>query len=160
MYCIGCHSGIGATTDSSFVYPRKFDSNESFQNGWYHWSQKPSGFKDIIEPKLPNGDGEYETYLRVNGAGDEFRTNDEVIEKFFNEDGSLKMEEIEKMRSDISHLINPSQERALNLNKAYKIIVDEQSFIYGRDAHVKPLYDTVHKEVTIGESTGIEAFTR
>lgn len=160
MYCIGCHSGIGATTDSSFVYPRKFDGNTSFQNGWYHWSQNASGFKDIAEPKLPNGDGEYETYLRVNGAGDEFRTNDEVIEKFFNEDGSLKMGEIEKMRTDISHLINPSQERALNLNKAYKIIVDEQSFIYGRDAHVKPLDNTVHKEVTIGESTEIQVFTR
>jgi len=160
MYCVGCHSGIGATTDSTFAFKRKFLGNINMQNGWYHWTQKPDGFKNIPEPKLPNGEGEYETYLKVNGAGDEFRTNDEVINKFFETNGSLKMSEIEKMRTDISHLINPSQDRALNLNKAYKVIVDEQSFIYGRDAHVKPLDDTVHKEVIIGESTEIKAFTR
>jgi hypothetical protein len=42
------------------------------------------------------------------------------------------------------------------LNKAYKIIVDEQSYIYGRDAHVKPSTN-VHQEVKIDQKTGLEA---
>jgi hypothetical protein len=160
MYCIGCHSGIGAIADSTFVFQRKLE-NDAFQNGWYHWSQKLNAFKDMKEPTLPNGDGEYETYLRLNGAGDEFRANSEVIEKFFNEDGTLKQSEIETMRDDISRLIIPSINRAIALNKAYKVIVNEQSFIYGRDTHVKPLNDTVHQEVIPGESTGIEeVFTK
>jgi hypothetical protein len=160
MYCIGCHSGIGATTDSTFAFKRKFDGNVSLQDGWYHWKQKVDGFTNIPEPKLPNGDGEYETYLRVNGAGDEFRANDEVKEKFFETNGTLKISEIEKMRANISYLVNPSVERAIKLNKAYKIIVDEQSFIYGRDTLLQPVANTVHKEVTIGESTEIQPFTR
>lgn len=155
MYCIGCHSGIGAIVDSTFVFQRKLDTN-AFQKGWYHWSQKINAFKNMKEPLLPNGDGEYETYLRLNGAGDEFRANTEVMDKFFNEDGTLKTIEIETMRNDISHLIIPSVERAISLNKAYKVIVDEQSYIYGRDAHINPLHETVHETVTIGESTGIE----
>lgn len=46
--CIGCHGGIGATTDSSFALARKFDST-TFQEGWHHWTQKD--LKDVNEPK-------------------------------------------------------------------------------------------------------------
>ena len=39
-------------------------------------------------------------------------------------------------------LIAPSRDRALTLtltlNKAYRVIVDEQSFVFGRDATVTP----------------------
>ena len=143
LYCIGCHSGIGAIADSTFVFPRKFDHNEK-QKGWYHWSQY--GMKDVKEPQFADGRYEYQLYLEANGAGDEFRSNEEVMTKFFDENGSLIPEEAVKIETDISYLLFPSAARALELNKAYKIIVDEQSFVYGRDAHVKPLLN-VQREV-------------
>jgi len=151
LLCIGCHASLGALADSTFVYQRKFEYG-TFQNGWYHWSQK--GLKGVKEPKTPDGRHEYTLYLKENRAGDEFRANDEVINKFFNAEGTIKDTEVKKLRKDITHLIFPSQKRALMLNKAYKVIVDEQSFIYGRDATVKPVKN-VHKELKADESTGI-----
>jgi len=152
LLCIGCHASLGALADSTFVFQRKFDYN-SFQHGWFHWSQ--SGLKGIKEPKTPDGRDEYTLYLKENGAGDEFRENDEVMKKFFNKDGTLKDDEVQKLKTDITHLIFPSQKRALKLNKAYKVIVDEQSFIYGRDATIKPVKN-VHKDVKEEQSTGVK----
>ena len=155
QYCIGCHSGIGAITDSTFVFQRKFeDINKSF--GWYHWSKDSNGLVGISEPKTSDGRDEYELYLKQNHAGDEFRDNDEVIEKFFDENGELKQDQLDIVKTNIAHLLYPSTQRALKLNKAYKVIVDEQSFIYGRDTHIKPISNT-YEEVEIGASTGIEA---
>ena len=151
LFCIGCHASLGALADSTFVYQRKFEHG-SFQNGWSHWTQK--GLKGIAQPKTPDGRDEYTLYLKENGAGDEFRENDEVIKKFFDVNGTLKMSEANKLNKDMTHLIFPSLARALKLNKAYKVIVDEQSFIYGRDATVKPVKN-VHKELKEDESTGI-----
>jgi len=73
-------------------------------------------------------------------------------------DNNLKEEEIKKLNNDITHLIYPSTQRALELNKAYKVIVDEQSYIYGRDANVKPV-ENVHKEVELGQPTHVERVT-
>lgn len=153
LYCIGCHSGIGAIADSTFVFQRKFDHNATMQ-GWYHWSQDAKGLTGIKEPKANDGRQEYQLYLETNGAGDEFRSNDEVMEKFFNEDGSLNTEESQKIATDISYLLLPSVQRALELNKAYKVIVEEQSYIYGRDAHVKPI-ENVYKDIDIQSNSGI-----
>lgn len=108
------------------------------------------------EPKTKDGRDEYTLYLELNNAGDEFRANDEVINKFFDANGSLKYREADKVKSDISHLRYPSVSRAKILNKAYKVIVEEQSFIYGRDAHVKPV-ENVYKEQVIDQSTQIKA---
>ena len=178
LFCIGCHNNIGVIADSTFVFQRKLGSN-SFQKGWYHWTQK--GLKGITDKLLKNGDTEYVQYLKVNNAGDEFRQNSEVIDKFFvkgwekdnkniqkdlfeklenpevyqKQYWKLKKDEIEKLKKDITHLILPSPKRAMELNKAYKVIVDEQSYIYGRDAHIKPLKN-VHKEVESGQSTHLE----
>ncbi len=152
LLCIGCHANIGAIADSTFVFQRKFE-HESFQNGWYHWTQKD--LQGTKEPKTPDGRNEYSLYLKENGAGDEFRENDEVIQKFFNEDGSLKEIELQKLNDDITHLIFPTQQRALNLNKAYKIIVNEQSFVYGRDATISPVKN-VHKKLDFEQSTKID----
>ncbi|PHS40128.1 MAG: hypothetical protein COB07_05205 [Sulfurovum sp.] len=151
LFCIGCHASLGALADSTFVYQRKFEHG-TFQNGWSHWTQK--GLKGIGEPKTPDGRDEYTLYIQENGAGDEFRENDEVIKKFFDENGTLKMSEAKKLQDDMTHLIFPSHSRALKLNKAYKVIVDEQSFIYGRDATVKPVKN-VHDELKDEQSTGI-----
>jgi len=153
QYCIGCHSGIGAIADSTFVFQRKLEKGH-FQNGWYHWGQDGNGLKGIIEPKTFDGRDEYSLYLQKNRAGDEFRTNQEVQEKFFDENLSVKTDALTKMHNDISYLLNPSVERALQLNKAYKVIVEEQSYIYGRDAHVSPL-DNVHKELELETLTEI-----
>jgi hypothetical protein len=70
LSCIGCHSGIGAITDSTFAFGRKENSHNK---GWYHWSQKSlEGMSDKV---LKNGQSEYVYYLKNNGAGDEFRAN-------------------------------------------------------------------------------------
>jgi hypothetical protein len=157
LFCIGCHSNIGAIADSTFVFQRKLE-HDTFANGWYHWSQK--GLRNIADMPLPNGQTEYVRYLQNNSAGDEFRQNSEVIDKFFIKDSkigqmSIKQDEVKKLKKDISHLILPSEQRAMNLNKAYKVIVDEQSYIYGRDAHIKPVVN-VHKKVKDGQSTHLE----
>lgn len=182
LFCMGCHNNIGAIADSTFVYQRKFEKG-THKDGWYHWSEK--GFKNIKDMLLPSGESEYVRYLKNNNAGDEFRDNTEVMEKFFvkgwekdakniekellakleNPDivldsyWKVKKEAIEKLKNDISYLLLPSKERALTLNKAYKVIVDEQSFIYGRDAHVKPVTN-VHKEVKSKQMTHLEKIER
>jgi len=151
LYCIGCHSGIGAIADSTFVFQRKLEY-ASKQNGWYHWSQDINGLKNMREPLTKTGLYEYSRYLEKNSAGDEFRDNEEIIENYF-DNGVLKTEKIGELHSDVSKLLLPSVKRALILNKAYKVIVEEQSFIYGRDAHVKPVQN-VYKEVKAGSETG------
>ncbi len=156
--CMGCHSMIGATTDTTFAFARKFEGQypDETQYGWMHWSQK--GLDGVNEPKIKLEDGslnyEYSYYLIYNDSGNEFRSNDEVKAKFFNADGSIKSDMLEKLHDDITVLLYPSRERAMMLNKAYKAIVDEQSFILGRDATVNPVAN-IHKEVEQGEATGV-----
>jgi hypothetical protein len=153
QFCIGCHSGIGAITDATFAFGRKLEGE-----AWYHWTQRPNGLKGVEEPRGKDGSFEYTRYLELNHAGDEFRDNEEVMQKFFNEDGSLNQAEVSQIHTNIAHLLYPSRARALKLNKAYKVIVDEQSYIYGRDAHVEPV-ENVHREVEVGQSTELEAVT-
>jgi hypothetical protein len=151
-FCIGCHSGIGATTDNAFSFPRKFRESGRFQAGWYHWSQK--GLAGTPEPVRSDGRYEYTYYLEQNGAGDEFRGNDEIKAKFFAADGSLKPDMIEKLHADVTVLLTPSRSRALALDKAYRAIVQEQSFVLGRDATTTPV-TTVHQSVAEGTPTGV-----
>jgi hypothetical protein len=152
VYCVGCHSGIGATTDGTFSFPRKLGAAQ-YRRGWYHWSQK--GLKNLAEPVRRDGHPEYAYYLERNGAGDEFRGNDEVQAKFFNPDGSLKADALATLSGDVSYLLFPSVERALTLDKAYKVIVDEQSFKHGRDGHVAPVANA-HQQVQSRQPTGID----
>ncbi len=152
LYCIGCHSGIGATADSSFAFWRKLEGRE-MNMGWFHWSQR--GLKGIKEPKRADGTGEYRHYLLHNGSGDPMRNNQELSKKFFLSSGKLDQSSIAKMEQDISTLLFPSPKRAMQLNKAYKAIVEEQSFIYGRNAPLKP-NKNIHKELEEDEQTGIK----
>ncbi len=153
QFCIGCHSGIGAIVDSTFVFARKFENN-STRGGWYHWSRNVRSLEGIAEPLLADGRGEYSLYLEQNHAGDEFRGNDEVAERFFDDEGGVDSEAVEGLKTDISTLLLPSAGRALELNKAYLVIVKEQSYIYGRDAHISPV-TTVYKTIDTTEETGV-----
>jgi hypothetical protein len=60
-----------------------------------------------------------------------------MLARWFHDDGQVNKEAVEALTS-IYPLITPSKERALALNKAYKLIVAEQSYIFGRDAVLKP----------------------
>lgn len=156
LSCLGCHGGISATTDSSFAFPRKLN-NTHFQDGWYHKYQR-----DLVgtpERRWKDGTWEYSKYLQENHSGNEFRTNNEVLNKFFKRDGTLKPEQIKKLHKDISYLLLPSAKRALKLDKAYKVIVDEQSYIYGRDPHVKPIKNS-WDIIPENELTGVEKAVR
>lgn len=156
VFCVGCHSGVGATTDSIFSFPRRF-GREAFRDGWYHWSTK--GLEGVPEPKRSDGRYEYTTYLEENGAGDEFRSNREVMARFFDDKGGLKPGEVERLHSDIARLLLPSRERALKLNKAYRTIVEDQDFHLGRDATVTPTVN-IHRGVAEEQSTGVTQIVR
>ena len=147
--CMGCHAGIGATTDSIFSFTRKLEGVDKHAKdyGWNHWTQK--GLVGLKEPQVNykklGQQYEYSFYLKNNHSGNEFRNNDEVQAKFFNSDGQMKSEMLEQLHNDISILLFPSKTRALALNKGYKVMVEEQSYNYGRDANVKPM-ENVYKE--------------
>jgi len=156
VFCMGCHSGLGSTTDGIFSFPRKMGA-DSFQKGWYHWSQK--GLSNSIEPKVEiKGAGvfpEYSFYLLYNRAGDELRENSEVYDRFF-ANGIIKSDMLKQLHDDVTLLLNPSRQRALQLNKAYRVIVAEQSYILGRDATVTPAVN-VHDRVAPDQSTKVKA---
>lgn len=132
--CIGCHGGVGATTDSTFSFARKLDARSAFQEGWYHWGQR--GLKNIPEPKLADGQGEYAHWLEQVGGGDDYRSNDEVEARFFRKDGTLEPDAVMALTKDISTLLVPSPRRALRLDRAYLALVKAQRFERGRDVVV------------------------
>lgn len=150
VFCVGCHSTIGAITDGTFAFARKLPG----ESGWYHWDQQ--GLQGLAEPVREDGRYEFTFYLENNGAGDEFRANTEIIERFFDPEGRLKQDKLAALHQDIASLVLPSRQRALQLNKAYRVIVKEQSFREGRDATVIPP-DNVHQTVKANETTGLTA---
>lgn len=125
LFCMGCHTSVGATIDKTFAFPRKVDG----AGGWGYIDLK--GMPDA--PNMGEALGEIETYLRRAGGGGEFRSNPEMFARWFREDGTLDVDKV-RNAADVHELITPSRERALRLNKAYRAIVAEQDFIYGRDA--------------------------
>lgn len=136
MFCMGCHGTIGTTIDQTFAFPRKVTGAE----GWGYIDLK--GMTDA--PNLNEEKGEILQYLERVGGGNEFRENPEMQARWFNDDGSVNVSKVKA--ADVHTLITPSQERALALNKAYKVIVDEQSYVYGRDATIVPA-ENVYRDV-------------
>lgn len=125
FFCTGCHKSVGSIIDETFSFPRKLAGVD----GWGYIN-----LKDISDvPNIGEQKGEFLTYLERVGGGDEFRQNQEMLERWFNEDGSVDVQKVQAQPS-IYELITPSPRRALDMNKAYRTIVQEQSFIYGRDA--------------------------
>jgi len=152
VFCAGCHSGIGAITDGIFSFHRKMPANTP-QQGWFHWSQH--GLKGLAEPQRKDGYYEYSYYLQQNKSANEFRNNTEVQGKFFSPKKLLNEVMLEQLHKDISVLLYASPQRALQLNKAYRVIVEEQSFILGRDAVIVPPVNVL-KDVKPDQATGIK----
>jgi len=135
VFCMGCHGGIGVTDDDAFAFSRKLGAT-AHRGGWYHWTHK--GLRGVPEPVRKDGEPEFAYYLKNNGAGDEFRNNREILETFFDATGKLRQDKLDALRDDIAVLLYPSRERAMTLNKAYRAIVKEQSFVKGRDTVISP----------------------
>jgi hypothetical protein len=150
--CVGCHGGLGVTTDSIFSFARKIRAGRDATRGWFHWSQHD--LRGIAEPRRSDGQYEYALYLREAGAGDELRENGEVLQRFFDPAHALRAAALERLHGDIAYLLLPSPERALDLDRAYRAIVAEQSFRLGRDAVLAPAHN-VYALAPIGEGTGI-----
>jgi len=137
--CMGCHSTVGTTIDSTFSFARKVDGAA----GWGYIDLR--GMPDA--PTRGETRGEIATYLRRAGGGGEFRSNPEMAERWFR-NGKLNERRMARAK-DVYELITPSRQRALALNKAYRVIVDDQDFIFGRDATITPpanVYDAVDQE--------------
>ena len=126
FFCTGCHSAIGSTIDHTFAFARKLPGAK----GWGYIDLK----KLYDAPNRGEQQGEYVSYLERVGGGSEFRNNEEMQQRWFTKQGRLDKEKAS--RASLFELITPSKQRALTLNKAYKVIVDEQSFHHGRDATV------------------------
>lgn len=136
LFCMGCHTTLGATIDQTFSFVRKVDGAK----GWGYINLK--SMPDV--PTYGETEGSILTYLERVGGGNEFRANEELQGEYF-VDGVLDKEKVKKAK-DTYELITPSAERAYALNKAYKTIVDDQDYIYGRDANITPL-ENVFQEV-------------
>ena len=148
VFCVGCHSGIGATTDSNFSFARKlaygqvnyFSDNvikspsAAGMSGMVPYEGQSAEFSKMVD--------EYTGYLQQNHALNDFRN--------IGGDMSLPMD-----KQRILSLLWPSAENAILMNKAYRIIVQQQSYTRGRDAVVSPLAD-IHQQVEKGEKTGIQ----
>jgi hypothetical protein len=140
MFCMGCHNSIGSTVDKTFSFARKRDG----ATGWGYITLK--GMPDA--PNRGESKGEIATYLERVGGGSEFRSNPEMQARWYHGDGSLNRAAVSRAK-DVYELIAPSAARALQLNKAYKIIVEDQSYLYGRDPTISPprnVYHTVDAE--------------
>ncbi|RYH10080.1 hypothetical protein [Tropicimonas sp. IMCC6043] len=136
FFCRGCHATVGANIDQTWAFPRKMPGAD----GWRYIDL--NAMTDVSN--LGEEKGEIETYLARVGGGDEFRANAEMIARWFNPDGTVAADRL--AGKTVYELLTPSVERALMLNKAYRVIVAEQSFLFGRDATVTPL-TTVHAAI-------------
>lgn len=144
QFCMGCHSGLGITVDQTFGFPRKVPG----ASGWGH--QSLANIPDV--PQAGKKEPETLQYFRRAHGGDEFRANQEVLERYF---PAGKLDEAKvRAAKDMRDLITPSRERALALNKAYMVLVREQDFAHGRDAVAQPATN-VHKQIRNG-STGLK----
>jgi hypothetical protein len=157
LYCMGCHTGLAATDDGVFSFARKQVSGAA--HGWFHWGK--DGLAALPDAsRKDDGKREYTTYLQNNGAGDEFRANTEVKRKFFDRDGRVNGAAFAALASDIDTLLLPSAQRALALDKAYWLLVREQSFALGRDAMLVPavnVWENVVQDTPTGVSSAQKA---
>jgi hypothetical protein len=144
---MGCHGGLGVTVDSTFSFARKVPGAD----GWR--AQDLRGLVD--RPQIGHADGELATYVKRVGSVDETRSNDEARAKLA-PGGVVDTQAI--ATHDLATLLAPSRARALALDKAYYLVVREQSFTRGRDAVIAPA-TRVHRRIDVTE-TGLAAAGR
>ncbi len=149
MFCMGCHSTISVTVDQTFAFARKVPGAA----GWAY--QDIAGIPDV--PQLGQREPETLVYFQRVGGGDEFRANAEILERFF-PGGELDEAEVRRAApggdKDLRHLVAPSPERALQLNKAAMVRARLQGYTRGRDAVIAPLAN-VHAAIE-EETTGLK----
>ncbi|MFT4046156.1 MAG: hypothetical protein QM661_05605 [Solimonas sp.] len=150
QFCLGCHGGLSATDDTVFSFSRKLTGGPA--HGWRPWGAQP--FRALPDPLRVDGRPEFATYLMNNHAGDEYRANDEVRQRFFDADGTPRREAFARLQTDLSTLLLPSRTRALALDKAYWLIVREQSYTQGRDPVLQPAQN-VWRDIEQDAATGI-----
>lgn len=147
--CMGCHGHLGVTIDQTFSFARKVPGAA----GW-----RPQDLRGLQDrPQVGHAAGELATYFARVRGGDETRSNDELIDRFWRQ-GSLDTTLLARVAVggdlDLAWALYPSRARALALDKAYLAIVLEQSFVRGRDAVLAPA-TRVHRQITTPE-TGLE----
>lgn len=146
LYCMGCHSGVGVTVDSTWSFARKVPGIDGFR------PQDLRGMRDT--PQVGHQEPEVLTYFRRVGAGDELRANTEIAARFFNGgevDAELVLRAAPDGDRDLAFLVSPSRERALALDKAYRALVKTQRFDLGRDTLLGPAA-SVHARIENGET--------
>ena len=135
LYCMGCHTNLGSTIDQVFSFARKVDG----KNGWGYLDLK----KMIDAPNVNETEGEFLTYLKRVGGGSEFRIENDIHKKFY-KNGVLNEQKVKSLDS-IYDLITPSRESALKMNKSYKVLVESQDFIYGREGNPSVVKNVFNK---------------
>jgi hypothetical protein len=106
-------------------------------------------------PQLGHEEPEVLTYFQRVRGGDEFRSNDEVLQRFFDADGDVRRADVLRAAPggdlDLRALVMPSERRALDLAKAYMVLVRAQRFERGRDALLGPVQN-VHATIENGDT--------
>ncbi len=137
FYCMGCHTNLGSTIDNVFSFARKVEGKD----GWGYIDLKK--ISDV--PNVGESEGEILTYFKRVGGGSEFRANNDIHDKFYS-NGTLDEAKV-KSATSIYDLITPTKESAIKMNKAYKVVVEGQDYIHGREGHIKPV-ENVYEEIT------------
>ena len=142
FFCMGCHTTLGTTIDQTFSFARKIDGAK----GWGYIDLKSM----IDAPNIGKSEGEILTYFKRVGGGNEFRIKNDIHDKFYT-DGVLDVDKVKEVDS-VYELITPTHKSALKMNKAYKVLVESQDFIHGRDGNAAAV-ENVYKN--IDESTPV-----
>lgn len=135
FFCMGCHTNLGSTIDQVFSFARKIDGDK----GWGYINLKSM----IDVPNVGEEEGEILTYFKRVGGASEFRAQNDIHERFY-ENGVLNEEKVKSVES-IYELITPSRGSALEMNKAYKVLVESQDFVRGREGNGKPVQNVYQK---------------
>lgn len=139
---MGCHTNLGSTFDQVFSFSRKLDGKD----GWGYIDLK--SMLDV--PNKGQEEGEILTYLKHVGGGSEFRVENDIHARFY-DNGELNVSKVKSV-VNIYELITPSRDSALIMNKAYCVLVESQDFLHGREGNPKPVINVQHE---IDESTPV-----
>ncbi|HEY5922567.1 MAG TPA: hypothetical protein VIV11_12890, partial [Kofleriaceae bacterium] len=109
-FCMGCHGHIGVTIDQVFSFARKVPGAD----GWR--PQDLRGLRD--RPQVGHASPELVTYFSRVRGGDETRSNDELLARFFPQ-GKLDERELRRAAvggdRDLAWALFPTRARALAL---------------------------------------------